>query len=233
VFRLIPNPNSTQLEEIKNWFWLTTLSSYFGGWGSGDMTQDAKRIKNFAEGVQGILLEGMSRPTAAVWRRKPFRSNSAVSQMLALMLGHETPADLLNGQKIDIDKSISWSNDREFHHFFPQRYLERCQKGSDPNLVANIVLLTSKSNIHIRDKAPSQYLQEIAAEIGRRELESRLRSNLVPPEALDAALADDYNSFLDLRSKYLHEHAERLTGTAATEDATVDTNDDDSQDVDD
>jgi len=100
IFHLIPNPNSSQLQEIKHWFWLTTLSSYFGGWGSGDMTQDARRIKNFAAGKQGVLIEGMSRPTAAVWRRKPFRSNSAVSQMLALMLGHEAPAIWLTGRRL-------------------------------------------------------------------------------------------------------------------------------------
>jgi hypothetical protein len=233
IFHLIPNPDTVQLQEIKNWFWLTTLSSYFGGWGSGDMTQDAKRIRDFAQGRRGVLLEGMSRPTAAVWRRKSFRSNSAVSQMLALMLGHDTPLDLLNGQKIDIDKSLSWSNDREFHHFFPQRYLGKRGKDLDPNLIANVVLLTSRNNINIRDKAPSFYLREVINDIGRTELEHRLRSNLVPAEAIEAALMDDYDAFLDARSKYLHEHAQRLTGTAAAEDAAVDANDDDSQEVDD
>jgi hypothetical protein len=41
---------------------------------------------------------------------KTFRSNSAASKMLALMLAHESPRALLNGQRIDIDKSLAWSN---------------------------------------------------------------------------------------------------------------------------
>lgn len=45
--------------------------------------------------------------------------------MLALMLAEGSPLDLVNGQKIDVDKSLAWSNDKEYHHFFPQAYLAR------------------------------------------------------------------------------------------------------------
>ncbi len=31
VFRLLPTPDDARLEKIKRWFWLTTLSGYFGG----------------------------------------------------------------------------------------------------------------------------------------------------------------------------------------------------------
>lgn len=213
VFRLLPTPTSAQLSEIKRWFWLTTLSGYFGGWDSGQMTQDTRQIRSFAAGTAATLGEGGIIPTDTVWRLKTFRSNSAVSKMLALMLAHETPLDLVNGQKIDIGKSLAWSNDKEYHHFFPQNHLRKDGVSANAaNVVGNIILLTSKSNIDIRDAAPSAYLQQIIDESGRDALIQRLASNLVPESALDAALRDDYSGFLDLRSKHLHVHAQGLTG---------------------
>lgn len=216
VFRLIPHPDAVQLEEIKRWFWLTTLSGYFGGWDSGQMTQDTRQIRMFAAGDTATLGEGGVIPSASVWRLKPFRSNSAVSKMLALMLAHQNPTDLVNGQKIDIGKSLAWSNDKEYHHFFPKNYL-RSQKvgGNAANVVGNIVLLTSKSNIDIRDTAPSVYLQEIIDGSSRERLVERLATNLVPEAALSAALADDYQSFLEIRSAFLHEYVQTLTGPLA------------------
>lgn len=204
---MVPHPDAEQLAEIKRWFWLTTLSGYFGGWDSGQMTQDTRQIRRFAIQEAETLGEGGVVPSATLWRMKPFRSNSAASKMLALMLAHEAPLDLVNGQRIDVDKSLAWSNDKEYHHFFPQAFLRRKGvSGNAANVVGNIVLLTSKSNIDIRDSAPSEYLQRIIHDSGRDELVKRLASNLVPEPALDAALADDYGAFLEVRSQHLHKH---------------------------
>lgn len=232
VFRLLPSPDTAQLAEINRWFWLTTLSGYFGGWDSGQMTQDTRQIRSFADGSADSLGEGGVIPSQSLWRMKSFRSNSAVSKMLALMLAHEGPYDLVNGQKIDTDKSLAWSNDKEYHHFFPKAYLARQGVDSNAaNAVGNIVLLTSVSNIEIKDKAPSEYLNQIIQESGRDNLVDRLRSNLVPEAALDAALGDNYVGFLEIRGAHLHAHINALTGLAnlTTVDAeSFDDSDDDS-----
>lgn len=218
LFRLIPNPSSKQLEEVKRWFWLTTLSGYFGGWDSGQMATDTRQIRAFAAGEAYTLGESAVIPSASLWQVKPFRSNSAVSKMLGLMLGHGEPVDLINGQKIDIGKSLAWSNDKEYHHFFPQAYLaKKGVSATKSNVVGNIVLLTSKSNIYIRDKAPSFYLAEVINEVGKQECTRRLGTSLVPEEALDAALNDDFSEFLRLRAEYLHERARILAGQFAQE----------------
>lgn len=213
VFRVLPRPNGDQLRRLREWFWLTTLSGYFSGWDSGQMTTDTRTIRDFAVSKVKTLAVPAALPSANLWEKKPFRSNSAVSKMLALMLAHGNPLDLLNGQRIDVDKSLSWSNDKEYHHFFPQAYLLRRKiPASQANVVGNIVLLTSKSNIDIRDTAPSEYLGEVIARDGRGQLTERLRSNLIPEEALDAALVDNYEQFLKLRSRHIHNVAQGLTG---------------------
>jgi hypothetical protein len=147
------------------------------------------------------------------------------------MLAFRNPLDLVNGQKINVGKSLSWSNDKEYHHFFPQAYLARRRIGaSKANVVGNIILLTSKSNIDIRDSAPSEYLGEIIDRDGRESLLQRMETNLVPASALDAALADDYAAFLRLRAQHVHQVAQGLAGTAPSPAVAADQMDDSDED---
>ena len=213
LFRVLPSPSANQLIEIRKWFWITTLSGYFSGWDSGQMATDAKAVRAFANGEADIIEVSTSIPTTSLWASKPFRANSAISKMIALLLAQSSPLDLITGQLIDTDKSLAWSNDKEFHHFFPQAFLARQGIGaSKANVPGNIILLTSKSNITILDSAPSVYLQQIIDTSGRDSLVRRLESNRIPESALDAALQDNFEAFINLRSAHLHQIAERLAG---------------------
>jgi hypothetical protein len=218
IFRLVPKPDSTQLAEIRRWFWASTLSGHFGGWNTKQMGADTVAVRSWADGKTSEIDAGLTFPTSTVWRAKGFRSNSAVAKMVALMLAARKPVDLKNGQVIDTDKSLAWNNDKEFHHFFPQAYLKNVKKlsANESGLVANIVMLTSASNIIIRDQAPSDYLQDIIDADGRAILIDRLGKSLISEEALDAALADDYEAFLSLRAQLLHEVARTLVSTPGT-----------------
>ncbi|WIX83309.1 DUF262 domain-containing protein [Amycolatopsis carbonis] len=212
IFRLIKSPTTSQYAAIRSWFWKTTFSSYFGGWNTGNMASDLAAVQFFAKGAAEIANSSVP-PQESVWRLRDFRSNSATSKMLAIMLAHEKPVDLLTGQRIDVGKSLSWANDKEFHHFFPRNYIAQSKAVMPPaNKVANIIMLTSDSNIKISDKAPSEYLNMIQNEMGKEELQARLAKSLVPPAALEAALQDDYDEFLRLRSHELQQRAVLLTG---------------------
>lgn len=222
IFRLVPHPTEEQYTAIRTWFWRTTLSSYFGGWNTGQMASDRQAVKDFASGQTQEIVNSGVMPQATVWSVREFRSNSATSKMLALMLAHEAPVDLLTAQSIDVGKSLSWGNDKEYHHFFPKAYLSRV--GVEPrrsNAVANIVLLTSHSNIQIRDTSPSDYLGKLHADLGEDELCRRLARSLVPQDALLAAFDDQYQSFLDYRSKELHRRAMELVGGHPVSSATA------------
>lgn len=213
LFRNVEHPSADQHSAITRWFWRTTLSSYFAGWNTGDMSTDFASIGAFASNGTADLNTPPALPSFSLWINRQFRSNSATSKMLALMLAHELPVDLLTAQRIDVGKSLSWSNDKEFHHLFPKAYLARNGiSASKANAIANIILLTSHSNIQIRDRSPSEYLSELIEQHGRPEIVQRLATSLVPEPALDAALANDYNSFLAERAAHLQSRATGLCG---------------------
>lgn len=212
LFRRVSTPNGAQFAAIERWFWRTTLSGYFGGWNTGQMARDYKALETFSKGGSSIEVSA-ALPRADVWRVTQFRANSAVSKMLALMLSYADPVDMLTNQRLDARKSLAWSNDKEFHHFFPRDYLSSKKVGrGKANAVANIVMLSSASNIKISNRGPSAYLGALLAEIGREELAARMATLLVSESALDAALVDDYEAFLAARASTLQARALSLVG---------------------
>jgi len=65
-------------------------------------------------------------------------------------------------------------------------------------------MLTSASNKQISDAAPSEYLTKVIIAAGD-QLPKWLEANLIPFPAFEAALKDDYDSFLELRATHIHE----------------------------
>jgi hypothetical protein len=152
-------------------------------------------------------------PTVDAWKQTRFRQGAAFSKAHALLLARERPVDLRSGRPIDVGKALSWSNDKEYHHFFPQAYLKK-QGYSDAaiNSVANIIMLTSITNIHISDQRPSEYLQDLIDMHGEDTVRTYCTASLIPSAAFDAALANDYDTFLAARAALLCDSARKLAG---------------------
>lgn len=204
VFRRIPKPDAAQYHAITTWFWKSALSGYFQGWNTGSMGRDHRAVADFAAGVNPEIAFPFTDPTSKIWIERPFRSNNALSKLFAIILAQKDPKDLLTGQLIDTSKALSRDNQKEFHHFFPKRFLEGEGAPKERiNSMANFVLLTSASNKRISKTRPSEYLKWVADAAGA-DLQKWLDTNLVPPAAYDAALRDDYEGFLTARSEAIH-----------------------------
>jgi hypothetical protein len=204
IFRCLPSPTGEQYEAITHWFWRTAVSGYFGGWDTGSMASDQAAVQEFGAGKTRTIDIALSKPAADIWESRTFRLNNAHAKLLAIVLAHHHPIDLLTGQKIDISKALAWINSKEFHHFFPRKYLEKKgEKQQRINSLANFIMLSSASNKKISDSSPSEYLSSVASVAGDK-LDGWLASNLIPREAFDAALGDDFNSFLRIRAEYIH-----------------------------
>jgi hypothetical protein len=214
IFGQVPKPNSAQYAAISRWFWRSILDGRFrGGWGTPQMAADRDAIREFAAATIEEVGAPLALPRSDIWRRTPFRSDNAVSKMLALMLAGAGPLDLRTGLTIDPGKALLWANDKEWHHFFPKAFLKRQGVSADQaNVPANIIMLTSISNIWISDQVPSQYLTDLIDTEGEEALRHRLASCLISGEAFEAALRDDYNGFLAARSETLHGWAMELAG---------------------
>jgi hypothetical protein len=213
IFRQVDKPVSVHYAPIRRWFWRSVLGGYFRGWTRAQMIADIEAVKEFANGGTEISVAA-GIPDSDIWRRTPFRADSALAKMHALILAYVDPLDLRTGQRIDVGKALSWANDKEFHHVFPQAFLAREGVAADRiNVPANIIMLTSVSNIAICDQRPSAYLRDITDFDGETALRKRLASCLIDQEAYDAMLHDDYERFVKVRADTLHAYASALAST--------------------
>lgn len=212
VFRRKPVLEASEVTSLKQWFWRTTISSYFSGWSSGQMDTDLAAIQEFVEGETEQLQIGTSKPNANIWKTRNFRANTSTSKLLGLLLTQNAPADLITGQAVTLKNALAWQNNREYHHIFPKAFLAGQGVSSTRiNALANFALLSSASNKTISDRRPSEYLPDCANKLGDRFAEV-LSSNLISDKAYDFALADDYEAFREQRASDLHSFALSLAG---------------------
>lgn len=207
IFRLLPRPTAQQYMSINHWFWKTAISGYFGGWNTGMMSDDLRAVKEFSSGSTATIALPVLKPTYEIWKIRQFRLNTAHAKLLAIVLSHHQPIDLLTGQRIDTAKALSWTNGKEFHHLFPQAYLKaRGIPSTKINCLANFIMLTSASNKSITDRAPSEYLPDVVkAAAAGNNLRNWLSTNLISDEAFAAALVDDFDRFIECRARTIHE----------------------------
>ncbi len=89
----------------------------------------------------------------------------------------------------------------EDHHIFPQNYLKKKLKLKDKELINTILnrtLISKRTNSHIKDKAPSEYIKEIER-AGNPVL--ILEPHFVPQECIEYMKNNNYNEFLKCREK--------------------------------
>jgi hypothetical protein len=210
IFRLCLRPNADQYREIMKWFWRSSISGYFSGWNTGMMTRDKEAVQKFLSGKSSEIEIHASKPSKSIWKDKVFRTDGAHAKTLAILLSYNKPKDLLTGQSIESAMSLSWTNSKEYHHFFPKDYLKSNNvPNNKANCLANIIMLTSSSNKHISNKAPSDYLKEVISSSGA-SLGDWLKSNLISEKAFKAALNDDYEAFLNERAETINERVADL-----------------------
>jgi hypothetical protein len=173
------------------------------------MTADTAAIKRFAAGARTIEV-GAGPLGTGLWRGQ-YRRDAARTKALALMLAAAGPRDLRTSVRIDAGKALALSNEMQFHHFFPKKWLEsQGTSDEEANILANIVMMTAISNQQIADQAPAAYLADEAAFCEDKEFQSRLESLLISPAAHAAALRNDYSAFLNARLDALLAWAEAL-----------------------
>lgn len=209
-FNLCPAPKSEQRGQLKDWFWLSSLSRQYGSSNTGLISSDLKLVRSFANA------EIESIPVSSDLKEKHiledgFALNKATSMTYALLLAHKKPKSLLDGSAIDIRKALAVTNRMEYHHIFPKAHLERNGVSKDrANMHLNICMLNLTNNREISDKDPSDYFLMIEERLGNH-LDSVLSSNYINSEAFQAAKDGDYEKFIIEREKELVKEIKSLS----------------------
>ncbi len=147
-------------------------------------------------------------------------TNSRFFTIFYIMLKNRGAIDWFNGLKIDEGSSVSLST--HVHHIFPKAYLKKHGFSEDNqihlatiNEMANLALITGKTNVQISDKAPSEYFKPI---------------NEAYPDALEKQLIPDnpqfwkienFEEFLNIRRRLIAQEINKFFDSYNADISTV------------
>lgn len=100
VFRICKSATADQIVELKEWFWYTSVTRYFGTSNSGQNSKDLASIRRFSAGIAKSLFErGNIDVSQLLFDR--FNLRNATSTTFALLLVRESPTVAIDGLHID------------------------------------------------------------------------------------------------------------------------------------
>lgn len=140
------------------------------------------------------------------FRENSFRLSTVKTTTFILLLAQNNPLNFIQGTKISLDKVLSIGDRKEFHHIYPKDHLEKMDKYTSKqiNCLANFTILARTDNNKIKNKPPSDYNSLMPQD--PEKLENILRSHLCD----GSVFKDNYDSFLNSRTKLLLEQAKKL-----------------------
>jgi hypothetical protein len=121
-----------------------------------------------------------------------------------------------NGGSLDfvtgapIPHQMVTSGEVDDHHIFPKKYLMNTKQIKDKvliNCVVNRTLIDRDTNKAISAKAPSEYIKSLKASNVAQVLES----HLIPSGDGSPLLSDDYEAFLEQRTKLIYAKIREVT----------------------
>lgn len=198
------NYTHRQKAVIVQWFWRSIFSRRFSSDVNERQAIDITEMR-LLQGEENYKFKLPRSETKIDFEKGNFAAGNANSKSLILLLNANSPRSFWSGARIDTSKVLKKGSKHEFHHVFPQAFLEK--KGIDRrniNVLANICFLTRSDNNSIKDKSPGDYL----AKIDNETRKIYLSEALCPSNTGEI----EFSEFVKKRVEILTDAAAKLMG---------------------
>lgn len=172
-------PTNEQARLLEQFFYWVGLTERYSSATESKIGEDFNKIDSITKGENPIYSNHELSIDPNIIQTTQFSAGNAYCKSILCLLAYHQPKSFdTNGIVILDNSNLKIATSRNYHHFFPKKYLEEHYKGKEPNLVANITLIDGYSNKHrIGKKAPSQYIGKF--EKKNKELFDTLRTHLI------------------------------------------------------
>lgn len=194
-----------QTKTLKEWFWRSAFAHRYSSGTKRNLEADIRESKKLRSEGRSNLGSFESSVSTILFSQRRFLTSSVDTKIFVLLLANSSPRSLVNGTAVSIGQVLTAGNRSEFHHIFPQAFLKK--KGMDAsqiNVLSNFCILSASDNKKVGSKEPSKYKDKLAKE----DLSAILLSNVIP----EIVFEDDFEAFIEARSRMLVGVAGRLMG---------------------
>lgn len=132
-----------------------------------------------------------------------FSSGNAFCKSILCLFAFNQPKSFdTNGSVILDNSNLKIATSRNYHHFFPKKFLKDNNNSAEPNLISNITLIDGYSNKHIiGKKSPKEYIEILSSE--NSEIAESLKSHFILNVSDFGIDENNYEIFIDERSKVI------------------------------
>ena len=194
-------PSIEQVQLLEQFYYWAGLTERYNSATESKLSDDFNKMDAIINGTMpnysGSELSVSPQEIAETW----FSAGNGYCKAILCLLAYQQPKSFdTNGVVILDNSNLKIASSRNYHHFFPKAYLASADKDKQPNLIANITLIDGYSNKHrIGKKAPSEYTDKFAK--GNLSLADTLKTHLIQDAESYGVNADDYDRFIDRRSR--------------------------------
>ena len=192
-----------QRNQLIRWFWRNCFARRYS---SG--VNDAHKIDiSFMQKLKNDENIDISQFNCEIdsnfFTKNSFNINSVNTKTFIALLASRNPISFISGAKVDLSRTLKISSSKEFHHIFPDKYLQKLGKErKEIYQLANFCFLNNTDNQKIKDKSPKNYLSLL----NKNRLTDILKAALCPDDLCDL----EYHEFIDKRKEILVEYAKTL-----------------------
>ncbi|MGP4087971.1 GmrSD restriction endonuclease domain-containing protein [Streptomyces sp. KR55] len=217
IQKLEPLDRASAYARLQQFFWCSVFTTNYDQGANSQAGADYARLKEWVITGDGQAPEALAElPLSSSTLRSASVRRKALYCGLMCLLATTRAEDFHTGQAMTPYRVGEVQIDS--HHIFPKAYLARTGGNESSELLLNRTLIDAETNRIIKDKAPSQYLGEMAATYGEEKLESVLASHAIKSDSSSGLANDDYGMFLDERLKTVVQLIERVTGRSLQEE---------------
>lgn len=132
-----------------------------------------------------------------------FNITSVNTKTFIAILASKSPKSFISGANVDLSLTLKKASSKEFHHIFPEKFLERLGfQRKDIFKLTNFCFLNNADNQKIKDKDPKEYMKLMSSE----SIPFVLESALCPENTFIL----EYGAFTTERNRILMEYATHL-----------------------
>lgn len=207
-FRKHPaHPTGLQKDYLADYFWRCAIGTRFTEGLVSKLAQDVSNVMDvILSGGKPAYDHGLDISFDSIKQKGEFATGSAFVKALLCILAAQKPKRFDNGLDVVIDNAfLSQGNSKNYHHFFPKKYMEKYHRDIDSTIVnhiANITIAPADLNKNvIRAKAPHVYMQSFASQ--NADITETMSSHLIAYDDEDTfgIQKDDYITFFNQRIK--------------------------------
>jgi hypothetical protein len=196
-------------DKIEQWYWCAIFGQKYESSPTSQSSLDYLEVSRWIDGenLPGTI-ETFSFDPSMLLTTTP-RQRAVYRGVLSLIMRNH--ARDFHSHHI-LNPEIIRQNQVDDHHIFPNKYLERNGvEARARDCVLNHTFIDRKTNIRIKDRAPSDYMREILTERGEHKFTELLGSHILPSQKAKFFFTDDYQGFLFWRQEKIWKEIQKVT----------------------